>query len=110
MSNDLEDAIKLTDKCCDKRDLVTYSIEMYLTCGGGGEIHLICANCRMDHRWIMDNKDVYKLRQISDEDLYKSIEYHTWFLRRAKEDNPKYIDYFAKKLGLDKDRLEKLLK
>lgn len=109
MEYSLEDAIKLTKECCDKRELLLYHISVGTQIGDDPTHRLVCAGCRTDHFWEENNSRVVVCNsKVTDKKLYDTIKHSlTW--KDALTKAPKYVDYFCKKLGLDKKKLERTL-
>ncbi len=104
----LKDAIKLSDKCCDQRELLLYDIS-----GGGFNADrtywLVCGYCRKEHLWREGESRIVSCKnKVTNQNLYEIIESSlTWM--NALVEVPKYVDYFCKRLGLDKNKVKKIL-
>lgn len=109
----LEEAIELSKDCCEKKKLLVYYIERGSSYYGEPDhTDLICANCRTPYHWSSDEQVARKSegRKLSNEDLYDLIEGHIWFWEKIKNNSPRYYESFIKNFGLDKGRIEKMIR
>ncbi len=109
MEYTLKDAVKLTDKCCDKRGLWLYYIETGTQIGDESTHWLVCANCRTDHFWPEgDSRVVVCGGKVTDQDIYDKMA-HSLFWMDGLTKAPDYVDKFCDALGLDKNKVHQIL-
>lgn len=109
----LEEAIELSKDCCEKKNLLVYAVSYGRSYDGEpDQTSLVCANCRTAYSWSSDEQVARKSgdRKLSDEDLYETINLYAWFWKDTKNSSPRYYESFIKNLGLDKGRVEKVIR
>ncbi len=109
MEYELKNAIKLTDKCCDKRSLWIYYISVGTQIGDESTYWLVCANCRTKHFWQEgDSRVVACNSKVKDQEIYDNMKI-TLFWMDGLMKAPKYVDDFTQALGLDKNKVHAIL-
>jgi hypothetical protein len=109
MEYTLKDAVKLTDKCCDKRGLWLYYIETGTQIGDESTHWLVCDNCRTDHFWHEgDSRVVVCGGKVAEQDIYDKMA-HSLFWMDGLIKAPDYVDKFCDALGLDKNKVHQIL-
>lgn len=106
----LEEAIELSKDCCEKKKLLVYAVGYGRSYDGEPDrTNLICANCRTHYFWSSDEQVARKSegRKMSDEDIYQAIELYIGFWENI---TPHYYESLIKTLGLDKSRIDRMVR
>lgn len=106
MLEELRDALKPIEKCCDKRQLIAYVTDV-----SKGEVRLTCENCRTKHIYFRKETKVDKFdSKLIDEQLYEEIAQQPRFLKESKDGCQAHFRYFVEQIKLDRTKLEEILK